>query len=132
MANTIVNTLLTAGTVDSFHFALASDGTEETDLVIYDPGNYQAVPGTSTKIVSIAYANNSLTSFVKISWDADVDALCWTIPAAACGDVSFECLPSGILKPAVVSGLTGKLKLTTTGLATGDAFTLVISVRNTA
>ena len=132
MPNTVTNTRLLAGQKKVVQYVVIdSDGTEETDLVIYDSSAVATVIGVTdplkSSITSIEYSTNSLLGVVKLEWDASTDVLAWAFPANG-GTSKFDFSQFGGLKNTAGTGITGDILLTTTGLVAGDAVSLVITV----
>lgn len=133
MANTVTNTRTNLGLKHTVQqIAIASDGTEETALVIYDSSVVAAALGITDPlnciINKITYSSNSVLGVVHILWDATTDVLAWAMPAQ--GNNGTFCFDDiGGLKNAGGAGRTGDILLTTTGLAIGDSITLILDVR---
>ncbi len=133
MPNTNTNTRLIVGNRHVVQYlCIDSDGSEETDLVIYDSSVVATALGIpdslNCAINSITYSTNSLLGVVKLEWDASTDVLAFALPAA--GNSETFCFEKfGSLKNTAGSGKTGDITLTTTGLVSGDSITLVIDVR---
>lgn len=114
------------------YISIDSDGTEETDLVVYDSSAIATLLGKTDplfcKINSIHYSTNSLLGVVKLEWDASTDVLAWALPAN--GGSNYFCFHDfGGLNNTAGSGITGDITLTTTGLVAGDCITMVLDVR---
>lgn len=132
MANTNTSQYLMSGPGRVIiHLVIDSDGTEETDLVVYDSSAVATLIGkTDTlncRINSIMYSTNSLLGVVKLEWDATTDILAWALPASGNSD-KFCFDKIGGLKNKGGSGRTGDITLTTTGLVAGDAISLILDV----
>ena len=132
MANTNTNTRLIGGITRIVqHVCIDSDGTEETDLVIYDSSAVATLLGKDDTlkccINSITYSTNSALGVIHLEFDATTDVLAWAMPYQGSGHFCFE--RHGGLKNTAGTGITGDITLTTTGLAAGDKVTLVIDVR---
>lgn len=114
------------------YFTLASDGTQETNTVIYDSSVVATAAGISDPkmchIVSIKYGSNSAAGVCKLNWDASSPVLAWALPYQ--GNSGTFCFSEHTgLKNQGGSGITGDITLTTTGLASGDSISLVLDVR---
>ncbi len=137
MANTIKDVTLSQSPLQvTKYITIASDGTNETATVIYDSSAIatavaDADPLTCTLLSMYASVSTANTARVKILWDASTDVLAMDIPAATNPtQVDFRrTIPIGGLKNQGGTGITGDILLTTTGLASGDAITLVFEVR---
>ena len=132
MANTVNNTRVLIGRKKVVQYVtIHSDGSEETDLVIYDSSAVATALGiTDTLKCSIeflTYSTNSLAGIVEIEFDATTDVLAWACPAYS-GASEFNFTQYGGLPNYAGTGVTGDITLTTTGLAIGDAITLVIVI----
>jgi hypothetical protein len=115
------------------YLTLASDGTNETNYVVYDSSVVATAAGdtdplTSAIIELYASASAAQTARVVLRWDATTPVLAMDIPAGTnptkfcAGDLM--CLPN-----QGGSGITGDITLTTTGLASGDAITILMRVK---
>jgi hypothetical protein len=132
MANTVTDTTLHTGNAQVIKYiTIASDGTEETDLVIYDSSAIATTLGltdtSNCKILSIyATVSAASTARVKLEFDANTDVLALDIPANVLVKNDFR--PIGGLKNTSSTGKTGDITLTTTGLESGDAITIILCV----
>jgi hypothetical protein len=132
MANTVTDTTLHTGNAQVIKYiTIASDGTEETDLVIYDSSAIATTLGltdtSNCKILSIyATVSAASTARVKLEFDANTDVLALDIPANVLVKNDFR--PIGGLKNTSSTGKTGDITLTTTGLESGDAITITLCV----
>ena len=133
MANTITNTAPIITGIGSVvqYVCIDSDGTEETNLVIYDSSAIATLLGKADplncRINSITYSTNSAAGVVHLNFAATTPVLAWALPYQGSGHFCFE--RHGGLKNRAGSGITGDITLTTTGLASGDKVTLIIDVR---
>lgn len=132
MANTVTNFRAIAGTKRVVQYVnIASDGTEETDLVIYDSSAVATVLGMTDslhcKINNITYSTSSVLGVVKLEWDADTDVLAWSLPPYS-GHGFYDFSRYGGLENQASTGITGDITLTSTGLAAGDSISLIIEV----
>ncbi len=129
--NTITQTtLLTSRAKVIKHIALVSDGTEETDLVIYDSSVVATALGIADPLTCrldrIEYSVSSATSFITLEFDASTDVMVAAIPSNASGVIDFR--QFGGIRNTSGTGITGDITLTTTGLASGDSLHIVIEV----
>ncbi len=133
MVNTVTNAApIVAGTERIVQYVcIDSDGSEETDLVIYDSSAIATLikkaDSLKCRINSITYSTNSVLGVVHLEFDASTDVLAWALPCQNSGHFCFE--KHGGLVNRAGSGITGDITLTTTGLVAGDKVTLVIDVR---
>lgn len=135
MANTnkLVN-LIPGPSEAVVYFTLASDGTNESNLPIYDSSVIATAlaatdPLTSKLMGVYASASAASTARVVLRWDASTPVLALDIPAQNQPlDVNFDRI-GGLPNQAAATGKTGDITLTTTGLASGDAITIVLRVR---
>lgn len=130
MANTITNTTLMLGNSKVVKYVcIASDGTQETDYVLYDSSAIAASLGKSDplncKIRSLQCFSSSAAAVMKLEWDAATDVLALALPLRDV-DVCFDSF--GGLKNTAGTGKTGDILLTTTGLASGDSVTIILTV----
>lgn len=134
MANTVTNTRINLGDRRVIQYiCIDSDGTEETDLVVYDSSAVAAamtpakVDPLNCRINSVKMISNSALGVIKLEFDATTDVLALALPfGGADVDMDFKCF--GGLKNTSGSGKTGDITLTTTGLAAGDAVTLILDI----
>lgn len=112
--------------VRSIH--VISDGTEETDLVIYDNSAFVADTAKG-KLVS-AHISGSFTGPIRLEYDATADT---PITSLGIGDgaTTHDFSEYGGVHNPGGAGVTGDITLTTTKLATLDEFHLVIKVDQT-
>lgn len=132
MANTINQTTLVQGKKKIVRYVtLVSDGTEETDLVIYDSSALNTVDPLTCKIVEIAGVvqildNTAVDVSVYLEFDATTDVHAISLPIGRPFCLNFDHF--GGLKNYAGSGITGDIVLTTTGLEAGDRIALAITV----
>lgn len=103
---------------------IESDGSEETDLVVYD--NSAFIANTSAGVVEKIEAFGSSCT-VKLEWDQTTDS-----PIAAfdpSSGVSLDFRPVGGIKNPGATGATGDVVLTTLGLAAENAVTIKLHLR---
>jgi hypothetical protein len=131
MPNTVTQTTLINGSKKTVrHIAIDSDGSEETDLVIYDSSALATEAGITDpmncSIQSIQSQISSDTGYVKLEFKATTDVLALALPARSMADLDFK--KFGGIKNTGGTGRNGDILLTTTGLAAGDQITLIIEV----
>lgn len=135
MANTITNTqtIVSRGLVIQY-ITIASDGSEETDLVLYDSSavatslGLAADPLTCNLLEVYASVSAASTARVQLQFDATTDILALDIPTAT-DIVNKDFRPIGGLKNTGGTGITGDITLTTTGLEAGDNMTIILQVK---
>lgn len=130
MANTNTNTRINLGNRRTIQYiTIDSDGTQETDLVVYDSSVVCAALGKTdtlnSMIKKISFATSGVAVKVKLEWDATTDILAWSLGPNS-GVYEFDCFAG--LKNTAGTGKTGDILLTTTGLASGDSLTLILEV----
>lgn len=126
MPNTVTQrTLLGSGSdkiiVRSIH--IVSDGSEETDLVVYDNSAFVA-DVSKGRLVSIWASGSDCVA--RLEWDADTDAPAFVVNPFNGGHWCFEKF-GGIDNPGG-TGATGDLVLTTQGLDNLDELILIIKI----
>ena len=126
MPNTIVQTTLfgeTNGRRIVRHINIVSDGSEETDLVIYD--NSALIANVNAGVVEKIEVFGS-AGLLTFEWDQTTDfAICSMDSATnACADFSAF---GGIKNPGG-AGATGDVVLTTANLDAGDVVTIILTV----
>lgn len=138
MANTITTKILNPSkTRADIYMTLASDGTNETATVIYDSSAVATAAGdgidSKTCTIESIYCSSSIVSTgrVKFSFDASTPVLAFDVPAGQSPvQIDFKRnISIGGLKNTAGAGITGDITLTTTGLAAGDAITLIMEMR---
>jgi adhesin HecA-like repeat protein len=102
---------------------IVSDGSEETDLVIYDNSTLVA-DVTKGRLVEIWASGSSCQ--VLLEWDQTTDSPVFTLDPANGNYWDFRSF-GGIDNPAG-TGATGDLLLTTTNLDAGDVLTIIIKI----
>lgn len=133
MANTITNSNIFKGTRQVVkYFTLSSDGTNETNTILYDSDLDAPSGATDTLDSSIleiqAFANVASTARVYLSWDATTKVVALGIPVTS-GPWMTSFRKHGGLQNQGGAGKTGDILITTTGLASGDVITIVLTVR---
>lgn len=134
MANILHTTVITEGTREAvLYFTLTSDGTQETNTVIYDSSVIATAIGITDPLNCniqeiMMSAGAASTARIVLMFAASTPVLAVTLPIAN-GHLE-ECYEKlGGLKNYAGAGKTGDITLTTTGLASGDAIHLVLRVR---
>lgn len=126
MANTITQrTLLGSGKDKNIVrlINIVSDGSEETDLVIYD--NSTLVADVSKgRLVELMVSGSSCQ--LQFEWDQTTDSPAFTCDPANGNTWCFDSF-GGISNPNG-TGATGDLLLTTTNLDAGDVVSIIIKI----
>ena len=136
MANTNTLTTLVAGKNEVvIHLAMFSDGTEETDLVIYDSSAVATTLGLTDSLncsileIHSAISSNTAattTPQMRLEFDATTDVMAWSLPVGQ-GHYNFRKI--GGLKNTSGTGITGDITLTSVALQASDNMSLVLIVR---
>lgn len=138
MANATTNRTLIAGSKTAvIYLTIDSDGTEETDLVIYDSSVIATTVGDSDTLAcsildisySIVCANAVAAALpqVKLEFDASTDIMALGLPANHSNTLCFRDV--GGLPNNAGAGKTGDILLTTSNLAAGDNITILMTVK---
>ncbi len=138
MANTISQRILVENLKNVVKYiTIDSDGSEETDLVIYDSSVHATNLGTTDPLdctvmsytYSVVCANATAAALpqIKVEFDASTDVMAFNLPANSCEEVCFKDI--GGLPNNAGTGITGDLLLTTTNLAAGDSIMLIVNVK---
>lgn len=126
MPNTVTQTTL-VGSGDDKHIVrrihIVSDGSEETDLVVYD--NSTLIADTSKGNLDFVYAMGS-DCICRLEWDADTDVIATAVNPSTGGYYDFRQF-GGLHNPGG-TGKTGDLLLTTAALDAGDEVTLILGI----
>lgn len=126
MANTISQRTVSGATSDRNIYRLIhilSDGSEETDLVIYD--NSTLIADVTRGSLAQVWVSGS-ASVCRLEWDQTTDSTAIAVDPAHGGHYDFREF-GGIKNPAG-SGATGDLVLTTAALDSGDEVTILIHI----
>lgn len=126
MVNTVTQRTLKGADGDSDIYRMVhivSDGTEETDLVIYD--NSAFVADTSLGNLMQVWACGD-AGICRLEWDQTADSPAISVDAANGFHMDFREL-GGVTNPGG-AGATGDLVLSTADLDAGDEVTLFIHV----
>lgn len=105
---------------------IVSDGTEETDLVIYDNSAFAA--NVSKGNVKQVEVSGSFTGAVRLEWDQTTDS---PICSFGKGDAPKDFNRMGGIPNPGGTGATGDVVLTTTALALLDEVTILIEIEQT-
>lgn len=127
MANTVTQrTLLGAGSDKNIYrlIHIVSDGTEESDLVIYD--NSAFVADTSKgKLMQVHVMGDA--AVLRLEWDQTADSPALSLDAA--NGVHFDFREFGGISNPNGTGATGDLVLSTADMDAGDEVTLIIHIK---
>lgn len=126
MANTITSRTLSGSPSDKNLYLLiniSSDGTEETDLVVYDNSAFFNQP-TKGKLLEVWASGSS--SQLSLEWDQSTDSPIANFDPAYTQYLDFRSF-GGITNPNG-TGATGDILLTTANLDSGDVVTLILHV----
>jgi hypothetical protein len=129
MTNTVTSRVLSGSPSDRNVYILvniASDGSEETDLVVYD--NSALINDVAKGKLLEVYASGSSCQ-LTLEWDQGTDSPIVSFDPAYTGYIDFRG-PRGVSNPAG-SGATGDIVLTTANLDNGDVVTLMLHVEQT-
>lgn len=132
MANTITNTRIILGERRIVQYiCIDSDGSEETDLVVYDSSVVATALGKADpldcSILAVQYSSNAVVGIIHLEFDANTDVLAHAFPVTNSQQMDFR--EYGGLNNTSGTGKTGDITLTTTGLAAGDKVTIILQVR---
>jgi hypothetical protein len=133
MANTITTKTIQQGNYSYIvYVTLVSDGTQETNTVIYNSSTASTALGIKdpkfSKINQFYYSPASSAAKCRLSWDATTPVCALALPSNGCS-MYQDFRPFGGLQNTGGTGITGNITITTTGLASGDSLTLLIDVR---
>lgn len=141
MSNTITNTRAVAGKdLVVQQILLSSDGTEETDLVVYDSsavataiGASDSLKSTIMRVQMLAKNIATATDFI-LEYDASTDVIAVPISLGVSGTYSYVDMDfreqGGIVNLANgTAGATGDVVLTTSALDSGDVVLMNLWVR---
>lgn len=138
MANTINQTFIIEDSRRVVKYiTLVSDGSQETNTIVYDSSAVASDVGIADQLncriekVWFTASKAASTATIDLDFDATTDVLALPINMSATGDsnLHMDYTFFGGLKNYAGAGRTGDILLTTTGLASGDAFTLVLDIR---
>lgn len=134
MANTITTKILSLSARECVQYTtIQSDGSNETATVLYDSSvqatSYGDTDALTSGILEVyASSNVAVTGRIRLLWDASSPLVAMDIPTGSTGDVDVCFRRFGGLINTGGSGKTGDILLTTTGLASGDTITLVLTI----
>lgn len=126
MANTVTQRTLFGGASDKNIYRMihiVSDGSEATDLVIYDNS---AFIGNVTKGCLKQIWVSGDAGVMRLEWDQTADSPAFTVVPGGVDHVDFRHF-GGIHNPGG-TGATGDLVLTTADLDAGDEFSLIVHI----
>lgn len=124
MANTVTQTTLFTGTqVVKRQINIVSDGTEESDLVIFDRSTFDTET-TKGRLMEVQISGSACT--LTFEWDQTTDGL---ITSVNPGDNTKICYfeEGGRPNPGA-TGATGDILLTTAALDSGDVVNIIFTV----
>ena len=126
MPNTVTQRTL-VGNTDTKNvvrlITIVSDGSEETDLVIYDNSAFIANTAKG-RLVGIRASGSACQS--QLEWDQDTDSPVYVFDPSNSVDLCLRRF-GGIPNPNG-TGATGDLLLTTTNLDSGDVVSIIIEI----
>jgi len=128
MANTVTQQTLfgnASSKVVIRHIHIVSDGSEETDLVIYDNS---ALMADATKGVVDKIEAHGSDCVLRFEWDQTTDSPICSMNPVNNPCVNFARMIGGKRNPNG-TGATGDVVLTTAGLDSGDEVSIFITVR---
>lgn len=129
MANTVTQRTISGSPSDKNVYVLiniVSDGTEESDLVVFDNSNF--INDTSKgRLLEVMASGSSCQLFLE--WDQTTDSPIVNLDPAYTQYLDFRSM-RGISNPNG-TGATGDIILTTTNLDSGDVVTLLLHVEQT-
>ena len=110
-----------------FYLTNTSDGTGEAAVLKVDVSGLSSLQDgtacTGVRIGKIIFTNVGMS--VKLLWDASTDVLALHLPQDYADTLDFS---DGGLKNNSGSGKTGDIMLTTVGHASGDAYTVTLTM----
>lgn len=127
MVNTVVQRTLVGGGNSRYivrEITIISDGSEETDLVIYDNSAFIANVNKG-RLMKVQASGSSCVC--RLEWDQTTDAVIASFDPAYTQEINFEAV-GGHANPKA-TGATGDIVLSTTSLDNGDEVTLIITVK---
>ena len=126
MANTVTQRTLVGGgnsrnVVRLIH--IVSDGTEESDLIIYNNSDFINDPSKGS--LQEVHVMGS-TALLRLEWDQTADSPILSISSGGNDHMNFRSF-GGISNPNG-TGATGDLLLTTANMDSGDEVTLIVHI----
>lgn len=134
MANTINKNIVARGkNIVSYYLTLVYVDAQETDYILHDSSAIATASGVADPktcaIKEITYSlSASSTARAKLEFDADTDVLALDLVPQRPTCINFQKSSVGSLRNYAGTGKTGDLLLTTTGLASGDMLTMLITL----
>ena len=126
MANTVTQRTIHGGGSDKHIYRMihiVSDGTEESDLVVFDNSAFLA-DTSKGKLQQIMVSGDA--GILRLEWDQTADSPAFAVHPGTPGHLDFRSF-GGISNPNG-AGATGDLVLSTVDLDAGDEITLLIHV----
>lgn len=130
MANTVSQRTLAGSSNEKNVYVLTtivSDGSEESDLVVYD--NSAFINEVARGKVMQIWASGSACQ-LQLEWDQTTDSPIAALDPSTAGYLDFRSF-GGISNPGA-AGATGDVVLTTTNLDSGDVVTLILHIDQSA
>lgn len=139
MTASTINTVILnpSPTRADIYMTLVSAGTQESGTVVYDSSAVATAAGdgvdTKTCTIESIYCSSSCANTCRLLFyfDASTPVLAFDVPPGQSPvQIDFKRnISVGGLKNTGGAGITGDITLTSTGLASGDAITLVLEMR---
>ena len=115
-----------------FHVAIAGDGVSEIeDAVLIDPATSfdpALPPVPSLTVDQLWYDLSGFTARLEFDY-LGTDTPIWTMSDAQAGHMDFYCFGGIKDRSSEALGGLGKIKLTTSGLGSGDFGTMIVKLR---
>ena len=135
MANTVTTRYLMKNIPKKevlLYVTVDSDGTEESDLVVYDSSAVATILGIADPLTCTikdleVVVMGAAAARARLEFDANTDVLAAAVPVN--GHLKTCYRHFGGLKNNASTGITGDILLTTLGLEAGDAVTILMTVR---
>jgi len=127
MANTILQRTLVGSGKDAKVVRLInlkSDGSQESGTVIFQNSSFSNIAGHGSLLKVKLSGSDAL---VHLDWDQTSPSHLFSANPVNNPDFNFEDF-GGIVNPNS-TGATGNILLTTSGLASGEEFTLIITIQ---
>src|SRR5258708_5900067 len=124
MVNTVTQTTLLCSGKDKNiirRIKITSDGSEETNTVVYSNAAFCATPSKGTLMEIWALGADSIA---RLSWDQTTDVIACSVNPGSNKHICFR--PFGGLPNPNGTGATGDLLLSTANLDAGDEVTLIL------
>lgn len=126
MANTVTQRTLIGSGSDKIivrHIHIASDGSEESDLIIYDNSTF-VNDVSKGRLVELWVSGSD--AVIRLEWDQTTDSPAFVANPVSRGKWNFWSF-GGITNPNG-TGATGDLLLTTASLDAGDEVSIIIKI----